>query len=298
LKISNLIFMVLALVLITSLASIWLVPSVQDFMAANTMWNGLRDFSDQFGAKSIDSLGSLPDQPGKEVLVAIPYTLYSTTDLSRLKQFVENGGTLLVADDFGYGNGILAYIGLEARFDGSILLDPLFCYKNENLPRITDFSSKVKESGVDAVVFNHGTALSYVSDTQTLAWSSSASFLDANQNGVWDIGEAKGPFAVAAEFSLGKGSVELVSDPSLIINSMVEKNDNLKFVQYLMGRNGTPGSILVDRSHLDKTPLDVSKTRLISAREVLSGPYVLLGITALVFVVVTRYTFRRGKTVE
>jgi hypothetical protein len=151
---------------------------------------------------------------------------------------------------------------------------------------------------VDAVVFNHGTALSYVSDTQTLAWSSSASFLDANQNGVWDIGEAKGPFAVAAEFSLGKGSVELVSDPSLIINSMVEKNDNLKFVQYLMGRNGTPGSILVDRSHLDKTPLDVSKTRLISAREVLSGPYVLLGITALVFVVVTRYTFRRGKTVE
>ena len=56
--------------------------------------------------------------------------------------------------------------------------------------------------------------------------------------------------------------------------------------------------ILVDRSHLTKTPLDVSKTRLSKAREVMSSPPVLLGITAMIFVVVSRYTLKKGETID
>jgi len=65
----------------------------------------------------------------------------------------------------------------------------------------------------------------------------------------------------------------------------------------LTSRNGEQMGILVDRSHLTKAPLDVSKTGLINTREVLSSPYALLGVTAMIFVTVSRYTLKKEETI-
>ena len=83
--------------------------------------------------------------------------------------------------------------------------------------------------------------------------------------------------------------------PSIIINTMVGRDDNYAFMTYLTHRKGEPKKILIDRSHLTKTPLDVSKTRLARAREVVSSPHALLGITAMIFVFVSRYTLKKGE---
>ncbi len=296
-RVSSILFAAVVLVLVISLLSIWFYPSVQDFMASNTMWNGINEFSNEFSANQIDSLDDLPDLPEKAVLVAIPYLDYNDDELSKMKRFVNDGGTLLLMDDYGYGNSVLTYLGVSARFTNKPLLDPLFSYKNQSIPRITDFDLEMKESGIDVIMLNHATTLTNVIESAAIAWSSSVSFLDINENKSWDEDEPKGPFAVAAEFRLGKGTVTLVSDPSIIITTMVGRDDNYDFIRYLTRHKGEGKGILVDSSHLTKAPLDISKTRLIDTREVLSSPYALLGITAMIFIVVSRYTLKKGGTI-
>jgi hypothetical protein len=286
--------LVIILVVFVSLAAIWFYPSVQAFMASNTMWNGINKFSKEFNVQNIDSFAALPTAPKQDVLIAVPYVPYTTDELAQMKQFVENGGKLVMMDDFGYGNSFLEYAGIPARFDNTPLLDPLFNYKNEYFPRILDFNESVTGSGIKVIAFNHGTALSGVSQSQALAWSSSMSFLDTNQNGNLDPGETQGPFVVAASISLGEGTVDLVSDSSMIMNAAAGSNDNNAFVNYLMTSNGTPAKVLFDRSQVTKSPLDASKIQLDNMRGVLSNPYTLVGIIALVFVIITWYIYRRG----
>jgi hypothetical protein len=293
-KIGNLLGMVFGLVLIVSLLSIWLYPSVQDFMAGNTMWNGVRNFIAEYKAETIDSFNTLPGQPEATTLVSIPYTPYTVEELAQAKEFVDQGGTLVIMDDFGYGNGFLEYAALPARFTNSILLDPLFSYKNQYLPRITDFTQGIEESNVGLVVFDHATTISNVAAGNSLAWSSTMSFIDSNGNGIWDPDEAKGPFVVAAKYQSGKGTVELVSDPSIIINTMVERNDNDAFVHYLIFDGNAGAKVLLDRVHLTKAPLDTAKIDLAAVWKIISHPYTLVGITALVFVIITGYIYRKG----
>ena len=297
-RVSSLLLAVVALVLAISLLSTWFYPSIQDFMAGNTMWNGIRDFSSEFGAEDIDSPDELPDLPRGTVLISIPYLEFGDDELAEIKQFVNDGGTLLLMDDYGYGNSVLAYLGLSVRFSNKPLLDPLFNYKNQWLPRITDFSPEVKESGINAVVLNHATTLTNAVASETIAWSSSSSFLDINENESWDQDEPRGPFPVAVQLQLGQGMVAIASDPSIMINSMVGRDDNYAFMQYLTSHNGEEMSILIDRSHLTKAPLDVSKIGLRSGREMLSSPYALVGIVALIFIVVSRYTLGKGETID
>ncbi len=298
-RVSSVLFAVVALTLVISLLCIWFVPSIQDFMASNIMWSGIKSFRNEFSADTIESLDELPDVVAEEkVLVVIPYLEYSNEELSKMKRFVDDGGTLLLMDDYGYGNSVLAYLGIGIRFTNKPLLDPLFCYKNQWLPRITDLAPEVRKNGIDVIVLNHATTLTNVEEAEVIAWSSTTSFLDINENESWDKDEPKGPFPVAAKLRLGKGMLILTSDPSIMINSMVGRDDNYSFMRYLTSHKSEQKRILIDNSHLTQTPLDVSKTRLNKVREILSSPYPVLGFVALVFVVVSRYTLRKGETID
>jgi hypothetical protein len=307
---SKLIGLVILIVLAVSLGSVWLYPSSRDFMTSNNTWNGLKDFSRQSGLINLDSLNGLEGSTGKKTLICIPYLEYKTADLEQIKQFVNRGGTLLLMDDFGYGNTVLDYLGSSTRFDGKMLLDPLFCYKNPSLPYITDFSPELKESGLTALAFNHATVLRPGAGSQVLAWSSPASCLDTGQNGGndstgpsgpfpvpsgYDSQGPSGPFPVAARFMLGQGKVMLVSDPSLIINAMAAQNDNFAFIRRLASDGGQMEGLVLDRAHLDKSPLDVSRSGLDAFRRVFSRTYLLLGLIAVIFALVIGYTFRKGE---
>jgi hypothetical protein len=215
--------------------------------------------------------------------------------MARLQRFVEGGGRLVLMDDYGYGNRILTHMGVGITFSAQPLLDPLFCYQNQQMPRITDFSSQVQERGISVVTLDRATALSNVDASQVIAWSSPTSFLDLDNDGSWQEGEPEGPFPVAAEFRLGSGTVDVVSCPGMMINSLYQKDDNLLFLKYCAGYEAGTERILVDSSHLSTTPLDVSKIRLLYIQQRLSNPYAVLGILLLVFLTVSVYTLRKGE---
>ena len=298
-KLSSVLFAVVVLVLVISLVAIWFYPSVQDFMASNTMWNGIKNFASEFNADNIDSLDNLPTLPEKTTLVVIPYLKPDNEELTKMKRFINNGGTLLLMDDYGFGNTVLAYLGVDIRFTNKPLLDPIFFNKHPQLPRITDFAPKVTASGIDAIMLNHATTLTNVPESAAIAWSSDYSFLDIDENGSLGQDETKGPFTVAAELRLGKGTLALASDPSIMINSMVGRDDNRQFISYLISRQGEQKKILIDRSHLipGKAPLDISRIKLSDTTKILSSPYALVGILAMIFVVVSRHTLKKGGTI-
>jgi hypothetical protein len=283
LTLRKLLTITLGLVFIVSLVSIWFYPAIQDFMLANPFWNGLRDFSRESGVEWAESLAAVSENPESTTLIAIPYTRYDREDLEAIESFVQGGGLLVLLDDYGYGNEVLEAMGLGVRFIGLPLLDPLYAYKNAWLPRITDFDAGLSDAGIRAVVLNHATALAGLESPQVMAWSSETSFLDSDGSGEFDEGEPRGPFAIAAVLQLGRGTVVLVSDPSIMVNSMFGRDDNRAFLAHLIGQHDT-GSVLLDVSHLSRTPLDQSKLRLDQARERIAHPYsvaALLGVVVL-----------------
>jgi len=293
-KPNSVLLAVAAVILIISLICIWFYPSAQDLATANNMWNGIRKTTSELHAETITSLDDLPDVPQNAVLIAIPNRDYSDADMDRMKQFVENGGKLLLMDDYGYGNRILSHMGTGIVFAAQPLLDPLFCYQNQQMPRVTDFSSRLQEQGIHVITLDRATVLSNVDASETIAWSSPYSFLDLNDDGSWQDGEPKGPFPVAAEFRVGSGTVEIVACPAMMINSLYQRDDNLAFLKYLTGSEAGTEKVLVDGSHMTTNPLDVSKVRLLEIRQMLKNPYTVLGILLLVFLAVGIFTLRKG----
>lgn len=296
-KTSGFLFMVTVIVVIISLLCIWFYPSIQDFMESNNMWNGINNFDREFNATGVDSLDEINDLAAGTALISIPYLDYNDEDLAKIKRFVDRGGMLLVMDDYGFGNRILASFGKDVRFSNRPLLDPLFCFKNQWMPRVVDFSPAVKAAGIEVLMLNHATALTNAGNTEVAAWSSGASFLDLDESESRGPGEPEGPFPVAVSFESGRGKVVAISDPSILINTMVGRDNNYSFIGYLISPGGEKRNILIDRSHLSQSPLDVSKTRLAGVRRVLAGPYGQLGMVALLFIAVYQYLLKKGQLI-
>ncbi len=286
----------LLITFVVSLICVSFFPSVQSFMQYNTMWNGLRHSLNLLKANTVDTSNGLPQMDSNDTLVCIPYLQYDDPELARLKIFVNNGGKLMVMDDFGRGNDILAYLGVDCRFSGAPLLDPLYCYKNQWFPEITDFSPLVGND-VKEVVLNHATGLMNIENSRVIARSSSGSYLDLNEDGSLDEGDVRGPLPVAAKIPFGAGVLILVSDPSILLNSMLTKDDNLLFIRSLTGSDINSGKILVDTSHLVQGPLEITKTKLFGIKGVLSQPCVLLGIVSLLFIFASIYILKMGGSI-
>jgi hypothetical protein len=289
-------FVTILITFIVSLICVSFFPSVQSFMQYNTMWNGLRHSLNTLNANTVDTSNGLNQADSNDTLVCIPYIQYDGLELARLKNFVNNGGTLMVMDDFGYGNDILAYLGVDCRFSGAPLLDPFFCYKNQWFPEITDFSPLVGKD-VKEVVLNHATGLLNIENSLIIARSSSDSYLDLNGDSSLDEGDLRGPLPVAVKITYGAGTLILVSDPSILVNSMLVKDDNLLFIQSITGSAVNSGKILVDTSHLVQDPLEITKIKLFGIKGVLSQPYVLLGIVSLVFIFASIYILKTGGSI-
>lgn len=257
--------------LIVLVLTVWFFPSNDDFRVDNPFWNGIRDVRADYQVQPLDSLEELPSSPDGATLLVIPYLSCTSKGLEHLNYFVSRGGRLIIADDYGHGNQILESLGLEARFSGQILLDPLINYKNKRFPRIIHVQPDPLTVNTDNLVFNHATSLINITGNNTLALSSPFSFLDDNGNGTRDSGESTGPLPVISRHGLGSGQVILISDPSLFINSMDTIAGNDSFIQNIAAN--TP-VLYIDQSLLTFSELYRTRSWLQQVRSLLSTPVV------------------------
>jgi len=285
----------IGIAIVVSLLSIIIYPSAQDFMKANSFWNGIKDFTEQNDVITMYSLeNDLPDSENG-VLIAIPYKPYEPEELDIIKEFVADGGLLLVLDDYGYGNQILEALESNITFDGSPLLDPYQCYRNQWLPVVNDFASELEEIGLEQLNLNYATAINAPPGNRVLARSSETSYLDHNENGDWDEDELRGPFAVIVTTGYGKGTLVAVSDPSILINSMMGKGDNNRLLEYLISLAGEEATVAIDETHIPAVPLDWTKNQWEKILVQLESPYRKALVAGVVLIITTMPLWKKGE---
>jgi hypothetical protein len=266
---------VTAILLAALILAVWFFPSNEDFRIENPFWNGLSDTSASYRIQPLDSPADLPPSPEGTTVIVIPYLSFTPAEMELLSRFVSRGGRLILADDYGHGNQILEYLGLEARFTGQVLLDPVINHKNKQFPCITNLQPDPLTANTDNLVCNHATCLAGVAGGNVLALSSPFSFLDNNDDGTHEDDESTGPLPVISRHELGSGQVILIADPSLFINSMETFKGNANFMQNVAA---TASVLYIDQSHLPPSELHRSKNLLERAHRLLAIPSATMGL--------------------
>lgn len=222
------------------------------FGAYNIQWDGTSEFrtlaDDHTESQIALDSGAYDTRDANDTVAFIlaPAESYSANESQRIRGFVERGGTLVIADDFGSsGNALLRDVGATARFNGAPLRDEQHYYQAPSLPIATNVIESRYTTNVDQVTLNGATAVDHGSAT-TLATTSEFAYLDRNRTGNLSTGDELGRYPVMTTESLGTGDVITVSDPSMFINTMLVQPDNRALVMTLF------------ETH-DRTLLDYSK---------------------------------------
>ena len=188
---------------------------------------------------------------GTVALVLSPSDPYDEADAQRMREFVDAGGTLVVADAFGpHGNELLESLGATARIDGDPLRDEQNYYRSPSLPIATTASEHPFVEGTDRLTLNHGSAIE-PGEAEVLVTTSNFAYLDRNRNEELDEDETMAEYPVMTVESVGDGSIVIVSDPSVFINAMLERPGNRAFVEGLFAEHDR---VLFDTSHTTDLP--------------------------------------------
>jgi hypothetical protein len=174
--------------------------------------------------------------------------------MASVNGFLRNGGKVILADDFGTGNQLLEYLGVDARFQGSLVRDAVFKEKNSLLPRV-----EADYYDIDYLVLNYPT---YLESSYGTVWSSHLSYASDSLD---EPARNFGSRPIISEIPIEKGRLVLISDSSLFINSMIYKGGNRNLLNVL-----TDGTVLVDEAH-------ISTSITGDARTLLAKTYTLFG---------------------
>jgi hypothetical protein len=247
-----------------------MIKNNSDFSIYNTGWNGCSDialrtyktgqFQPTFSynhssftpvQRSFERYSLKPDE--SSLFIIGPTTEFTSSEIDYVHRFVSSGGLLFISDDFGSANSLLEGLNTSTRFSNELLLDLSF-EKNASFVAISNFTNHLgfRFENINFLLLNYPSSLVLSDDAVTLFSSSSLSWLDTTRNGKKDDDEPAGPFPVFAVEPYGSGEIVLLSDPSLLINSVKEYADNQRFQIQLMdnllkGRT----TVIFDESHRD-----------------------------------------------
>lgn len=278
-----LVSLVAASIVVTGLT--FTFPPLDDLWLENPFWNGLSKVYSRIHPVRLRNLTSLRrdvEPHMSTVLMLGPSKPFTAQEVEAVEVFLVSGGRVVLADDFGTGNSLLQGLELDARFSGLLLLDPLFKEQNSRMPRVLNVLSSRYTGGVEGVTFNYPTVLNHTEDVAILAWSTPFSYLAATPSPPSED-SAVGPFPVMAEAKVGEGSLILISDSSLFINSMLDREDNMALLRGLAG-----GKVYLDEAHSLPSRLAKVKMFLVQAYSFLRMTEIRYGLTALLVLAVAK----------
>ena len=292
------------LALALAVTGVWAAStSAGAFDAYNRGWEGsseLRDAAEVAGtspfvATEVEEYAAV-DPNATVAFVLSPEERYADADATRIREFVRSGGTLVVAEDFGpHSNPLLRRVGASTRVDGRLVRDERNYYRSPNIPVATGVNATAPNltGGADRLTLNRGTVLD-PNGTRVIVETSPFAYVDANGNGSVDDAETMRRYPVVTAESVGEGRVVVVSDPSLFINAMIQREGNRRFARALLSGGETA---LLDYSHAGRTPPLVRATLALRHDPIaLAGAgFALLGAVLLVSI---RLPMLRGGRAE
>lgn len=273
------------------------MPPTDDFGLENPFWNGCSKLDSRVSAVAVSDLERLSSvvlNPSDSVVLVLgPSQPFTEGEADGVRVFMEAGGRVVLAEDFGTGNDLLEKLGVEVRFSGLMMLDPLFKDRDSRVPKVLDFTSSTYTSGLSALTFNYATVLVDVeAEGRVLAYSTLFSYVSEDPNAAPEDVPV-GSFPVMAEVKYSDGALVLISDSSVFINCMIDRDDNGVLLKNLVSGRG----VYVDVSHWRPALLTQFKGVLAwvyGVAGVTEVKYVLMGVVAVVI-----FRFRwRGREVK
>ncbi|EHP88355.1 DUF4350 domain-containing protein [Methanotorris formicicus] len=197
-------FGILGILLLSLPSTLPVIKSFCPYSIFNTDWNGCSKFAKMIHDRGevvplISPYDSYNIKNGVLFIIS-PDIHYSSKDVEKIKTFLENGGTVIIADDFGYGNDILEGLNISPKISKRRAED-LFYYKNYSLIetyRIEDFDGKI--------TFNI------------------PSYISSNNGEIRTSSISKKILMKKVKYANGK--VVIISDPDVFINAMETYNKN------------------------------------------------------------------------
>jgi len=293
--------LVLAVLTVVTVIAIVVAASTSSaaFGSYNDAWDGASELREQ--ARAVDTESELVRNTSRYTTVApngtlgvvlSPESAYGPAETDRLRSFVRDGGTLLVAEDFGqHANGLLDRLGADARVTGQVLRDEQYNYQSPALPVARNVSNHTLTQGVDGITLNYGSAVA-PNGARVLASTSGVAYVDVNRNAELDDRDRVGTSPVATIESVGDGRVVVVGDPSLFINTMLDRPGNQAFVGSLFGSHQR---VLLDYSHAGRLPPLSVALLVVRDTPLIQGVLGVVGITIIGFVARRPDVLRRAR---
>lgn len=246
-----------------------------DFSLFNTRWNGASNFGRLLYEEAdimpvITSYNSFGLSEREGVLLILgPDMGYSSLEVDEIKGFLNNGGTLVLIDDFGTGNDILRGLNLSARFLGIIPVD-VFYSKNYNFPELVRILDPQLSVGVDKLILNVPSAIIGANGS---IYTSKVTVVGNNQR----------ELPIMSEVRYGNGTIILFADPSVFINDMFDENEPfiMNFVRYLNAE-----TIYIDEAHHSNfNPYAVGTVVIRRSLDRIRAFYVILAVAVIAILV-------------
>lgn len=286
-RVRNAVLLGFTLAVLAIIGAAYAMPPIDDFGLENPFWNGCSKLDSRVGAavvSDLERLSSVVFKPSDSVVLMLgPSQSFTEGEADGVRAFMEAGGRVVLAEDFGTGNDLLERLDVEARFSGLMMLDPLFKDRNCRMPQVLDFMSSSYTSDLSAIMFNHATVLVDIEgEGRVLACSTLFSYMSEDPNAAPEDVPV-GVFPVMAEVTYGSGSLILIADSSIFINCMIDRGDNgILLENFVNGRD-----VYVDVSHWSPALLTQFKSvlaRVYGVAGVTDVKYALVGvITAVIY---------------
>lgn len=223
------------------------IKTSADFSMFNTNWNGCSEF-----ARVLVDRGKIApvlypynsiDFNREGVLIVVgPDVGFSSLEIEEVREFIEEGGTLFIADDFGLANNLLEGLGINGKFSDKPLGD-IFYRKSADFPVVARIEDPELSYGVEKLVLN---IPSVITGLKGEVFSSKVSVVGGNRRS----------YPILAETRYGEGRVILLSDPDILINDMAA--ENRKFIDNLVAYLGSELFYFDEAHHSDFNPYAIT----------------------------------------
>ncbi len=221
-------------------------PDGTPFSVNNPGWNGLQAVSNKYSIHETGSLANVPISSNSVLLIVAPSSSFTTADALIAKQFVQQGGTLVIADSYGLTNSLMSDMGLGIQIQKTVVLDSTYNWQSQDFPvalvNIGISKSYAFLANVGGVALTKPRTLSITSSQAVVVATSSTQAIEINATSTL---KARGTFPLMAVEKVGSGLVVVVGDSSLFTNSVwTNANDGI-LINNLMGNS----QVYLDTSH-------------------------------------------------
>lgn len=222
-----------------------LTTTADEFGRYNLDWNGTSTFFDSLDRHDtvpISDPSVLAGYTNTTLLIVAPETGFTESDLIDYRDYVREGNTIILADDFSGGNTLLTGIGSGITILPGDLASVDRAYDSPSLVVAYPAGTRIPPLLNTTLVFDKAAGLT---GGEAQVSTSRLSWREENTSAA---GERKvlGRYPVVAREALGKGELWVISDPSIFINGMQAADGSLADQQFIQGLSGENGTILVD----------------------------------------------------